>query len=87
MSAHSKPGEKESNLYLACTRNRDDIISLGQEPSQRNLASGGSMFDTDISHTVRNGKDVREVLFAEPWNSAAEVVFLEVFRSAILARE
>ena len=62
------------------TRDRDDVLSLSQDPGQSNLAGGRVIFLPDLLQTIREVENIGEILPGVPRDESAEVAVLEVIR-------
>jgi len=60
------------------TGDRNDVLSLGQNPCQRNLSSGGIVFLADLLQAIRDLQDIGKVFLRVPWDTFAEVALFKV---------
>ena len=67
-------------LKLGGTRNRDNVLSLSQDPRQSNLTGGCVVLLADLLQTVREVEDVGEILLGVPRDGFTEVAVLKVIR-------
>lgn len=57
----------------------NNIVSLAENPSKRNLTCGRIVFRANLLELVGEGENLREVLLRVTRDHATEVVCLEVF--------
>jgi len=60
------------------TGNGNDILSLGQNPCQRDLPSGSIVFLPNLLQTVRDLQDIGEVFLRVPWDEFTEIALFKV---------
>jgi len=60
------------------TRDRNDVLSLSQNPCQRNLPSGGIIFLPDLIEAIRNLQDIGKVFLRVPRDEPAEIAIFKV---------
>ena len=72
-----------SYLYITRTRNGDDVRSLREEPSERNLPRRGIVLHSYLLDFFYDLKHVREVLLRIPRNKTPQVVLFEVIRARL----
>ena len=69
-----------THLWLRCPNNRNDVVSLGKDPSKGYLPGGRAMFFSNLLEAVCDLEDVGEVLLRETGDRLAEVAFLKLIR-------
>ena len=72
--------EEIANLLLGRPRDGDNIVALGKQPRERNLARRRVVFLPDLLQAVGNLEDVREVLLRVAGDESAEIALLKVVR-------
>lgn len=55
-------------LYIPCSWNRQDVITLCKKPRQRHLSASSIVFVADLLKGINEREDVREVFFGETKN-------------------
>ena len=70
----------QTNRKSGGTRDRDDVLSLGQHPRQSDLAGGRIVSLTNLLQTIREVENIGEILPGVPRDESAEVAVLEVIR-------
>ena len=79
------PKTDQGKMYLqrACARDRDDFGALREEPSERSLPRRRPAARADILESVREVKNLREVLRRIARDEPPEVFLREVVRRAL----
>lgn len=72
--------QNNSYLDVAGTGDRNDVLSLGHEPSESDLGGGGIVLFTNVVDVLDELKDIGEVLLRKAGHEWAGVTLREVFR-------